>query len=105
MAASRRMVRIALFYHGRSTAGTRYKGKAMTPDPARQISFDGLHCTLRIEPHLNDVVVLRIAGTDIGEFGEAPMTRLSEYLAGKDPVRLFIDAREVRGASIEVSGE
>jgi len=33
------------------------------------------------------------------------MRVLNDYLAGKGPARLFIDARDVRGASIEVSGE
>src|SRR5215470_2331047 len=77
----------------------------MTPEPNRKMSFDGLHCTLHIEPHACGVVVLLISGTDIGEFGETPMRVLNDYLAGKGPARLFIDAREVRGASIEVSGE
>jgi hypothetical protein len=50
-------------------------------------------------------VVLRISGTDVGEFGDAPMKSLNEWIAGSEPVDLFIDARDVRGASIEVSGE
>ena len=33
------------------------------------------------------------------------MEGLKEWLTGSDPVHLFIDARDVRGASIEVSGE
>jgi hypothetical protein len=77
----------------------------MTPEPIRETCFDGMHCTLRIEPHACGVVVMRIAGTDIGEFGETPMQVLNDYLSGKGPARLFIDARDVRGASIEVSGE
>ena len=55
------------------------------------------------EPRPGGVVLLRITGTDIGEFGEAPMQVLNDYLRDKEPVRLFIDARAVRGASIEVS--
>jgi hypothetical protein len=50
------------------------------------------------------VVLLRIVGTDIGEFGDTPMKELGSWLDGGRTV-LFIDAREVRGASIEVSGE
>jgi hypothetical protein len=48
---------------------------------------------------------LRISGTDIGEFRDAPMLHLSEFLDGAEPIDLFIDARDVRGASIEVSGD
>jgi hypothetical protein len=51
------------------------------------------------------VVVLRISGTDVGEFGDTPMQVLNEWLADSGPVEFFIDARDVRGASIEVSGE
>src|SRR4029077_1009209 len=49
--------------------------------------------------------VLRISGSDVGEFGEAPMLALHDWLSEADPVEFFIDARDVRGASIEVSGE
>jgi hypothetical protein len=53
------------------------------------------------------VVVLTISGSDVGEFGEAPMLALNEWLAGTgaESIQFFIDARDVRGASIEVSGE
>ncbi len=71
----------------------------------RDIRYDGIHCNLAIQQFGPRVVVLRISGTDIGEFGDAPMQGLEECLAGAPPVRLFIDARDVRGASIEVSGE
>ncbi len=48
---------------------------------------------------------MRITGTDIGELGDAPMQGLDRRLADSPPVHFFIDARETRGASIEVSGE
>jgi hypothetical protein len=67
--------------------------------------FDGMHCRIWIEPRAQGVVVLRISGTDIGEFGDAPMLAMSDYLSEHGAIELFIDAREVRGASIEVSGE
>jgi len=50
-------------------------------------------------------VLLRISGTDIGELGDAPMQALHDWLASSEPVKLFIDARAVRGASIDVSSE
>ncbi len=69
------------------------------------LHYDGIHCSLLLEQPAAGVVVLRIAGTDVGEFGQAPMTRLDQWLADGEPVEFFIDAREVRGATIAVSGE
>lgn len=71
----------------------------------REVRFDGVHCTLSMKLSPPGVVSLLISGRDIGEFGEAPMQRLSEWLAGAGPIRMFIDARAARGASIEVSAE
>lgn len=69
------------------------------------LHYEGIHCTLAIEKFRPRVIVLRISGCDIGEFGEAPMRALNESVSETDPVDLFIDARDVSGASIEVSGE
>jgi|SRR5579884_1592183 len=69
------------------------------------IRFDGVHCHLSIEKPSARIVLMKISGTDIGEFGDAPMKALTDWLAHSSPVDLFIDARHVRGASIEVSGE
>jgi len=74
------------------------------PSP-REIRYDGIHCNLAIQQYGSRVVVLRIRGTDTGEFGDAPMQGLDKCLAGAAPVQFYIDARDVRGASIEVSGE
>jgi hypothetical protein len=49
--------------------------------------------------------VVSISGSDVGEFGDTPILALSECLAGAKPISLFIDARDVRGASIEVSAK
>jgi hypothetical protein len=67
--------------------------------------YEGVHCALWIEQFSNGVVLLRISGTDVGEFGQSPMTALNDWITGSDPIHLFIDARDVRGASIEVSAE
>jgi hypothetical protein len=72
---------------------------------SREIRYDGVHCTLVIRQPAESIVILTISGSDTGEFGDAPMQALNEWLAGGIPVHLFVDAREVRGASIEVSGE
>jgi hypothetical protein len=71
----------------------------------REASYDGLHCNMTIQSRSRRVLVLRISGTDIGEFGEAPMLELNRYLTDAEAVELFVDARDVRGASIDVSGD
>jgi hypothetical protein len=71
----------------------------------REIRYDGVHCNLIIQRFLSRVVVLRISGSDVGEFGEAPMKALNDSVTSSGPIDLFIDARDVRGASIDVSGE
>ena len=48
---------------------------------------------------------MRITGTDVGEFGDAPMKVIDDWIDASSAVHLFIDARDVRGASIEVSGD
>src|SRR6476646_10552189 len=78
---------------------------SMPTQASREMRFDGIHCTLTIQQFPSEVVILKISGTDIGEFGNAPMVELKQCLTGLDPIRLFIDARDVRGASIDVSSE
>jgi hypothetical protein len=76
----------------------------MDTQAPRQRHFEGVHCALTIQQLSAGVVVLKISGTDIGEFGNGPMLAIEECLSG-EPIHLFIDARDVRGASIAVSGE
>jgi hypothetical protein len=76
----------------------------MAPE-TRKIRFDGIHCNLILEKPSNRVVVMKIRGTDVGEFGDAPMKALEHWINGSSSVQLFIDARDVRGASIDVSGD
>jgi hypothetical protein len=77
--------------------------ESMAPD-TRQMRFEGVHCNLTIERRLPRVVLMKISGTDIGEFGDAPMQALDDWISSS-VIDLFIDARDVRGASIEVSGD
>jgi hypothetical protein len=51
------------------------------------------------------VVVLRLAGWDTGEFGDAAMREIARDFAGKIPLQLFVDARAVKGATIDVSND
>lgn len=69
------------------------------------IRFEGVHCTIALERPADHVIVVRISGTDTGELGDAPLQALHNRLASSAPVKLFIDARTVRGASIDVSSE
>src|SRR3546814_1630234 len=40
----------------------------------------GLHCSFTMERPARGVVVLRISGHDVGEFGDAPLRALEGYL-------------------------
>ena len=71
---------------------------------SQEVRFEGVHCTLVLRSYAGGVCVLTISGTDIGEFGDAPMRELEKCMAAGTPIQLFVDARNVRGASIEVSG-
>jgi len=73
-------------------------------EPCREVHLDGVHCGLTIRSFPGGVVVLKISGTDVGEFGDRPMSELKECVQRTEAVRLFIDARDVRGASMNVSG-
>ena len=66
--------------------------------------FQGIHCRLAIERPAAGVVVLRLTGWDVGEFGDAPMKEMAKDLAAA-PLELFIDARAVKGATIDVSND
>jgi len=69
------------------------------------IRFDGVHCSIVLERPAKSVVLLRINGTDTGELADAPMQVLNDWLSPTERVKFFIDARAVRGASIDVSSE
>jgi hypothetical protein len=60
--------------------------------------FQSIHSTLTIARPVAHVV----EGRDVGEHGDGPMRALDEELC-VGPYALFIDARETRGASIDVS--
>jgi hypothetical protein len=69
------------------------------------VRFEGVHCSITLEEPAASVILMRISGTDTGELGDAPMRALDSWLASSGPAKLFIDARAVRGASIDVSSE
>ena len=69
------------------------------------MDYQGVHCRVAIEHPAPGVAVLRLTGWDVGEFGDAPMKELEKAFPPEGRLALFIDAREVRGASIDVSSE
>jgi hypothetical protein len=67
-------------------------------------NFSGVHCSLDIfQPH-EGIVLIVLKGTDTGELGDAPFRELTPLLKRGAPVEIFVDAREVPSASIDVSG-
>ncbi|HEX3798815.1 MAG TPA: hypothetical protein VH413_08950 [Verrucomicrobiae bacterium] len=75
----------------------------LSNDEREQLVFEGIHCKLRITFPTLGVCLATFHGHDVGEFGDAPVKALSEYLAQRDSMTLFVDGRKVPGASVEVS--
>jgi len=48
---------------------------------------------------------MTLSGSDTGELRGVPMRTLDEWLVQAEAVEFFIDARKVKGASIDVSSE
>lgn len=71
----------------------------------KSLNFEGAYCAVVLEHLSESLIVMRLSGTDTGELRDAPMKTLDEWLAGAKAVEFFIDARNVRGASIDVSSE
>jgi hypothetical protein len=67
--------------------------------------LEGMHCTLSVERPVRGVVLVKFAGTDVGEFGDAPFRELENDVATGEPFELFIDAHRGRAASIHVSND
>ena len=68
------------------------------------VRFEGLHCTIEIQRPAPRVVLVSLSGTDAGELGDAAFVELARDVEGPAPIELFIDARQGRAASIDVSG-
>ena len=65
----------------------------------------GIHVALKIHQPGANVVVVELSGWDVGEFGDAPLRELDRRVEAAGTIHLFIDARSVKGASIEVSND
>lgn len=69
------------------------------------VRFETLHCTMVIDQPAPGLARVTISGHDAGELADAPFRALETLLDLSAPLRLFIDARSSRGASVEVSGD
>jgi hypothetical protein len=69
------------------------------------VEQQGVHCALTINRPARAIAVVVLSGTDVGEFADFPMRELAKDLDRFGSIELFIDARAVRGASVEVSSE
>lgn len=66
--------------------------------------FEGLNCAIEVRRPAAGIVVVTFLGTDTGELGEAPFLELDRDLEQQPAIELFIDARQARAASVDVSG-
>jgi hypothetical protein len=64
--------------------------------------LESLSSTIDIGRRAPHVVVMTITGRDVGEHGNAPLRALEAELQ-QGPFALFIDARQTKGASVDVS--
>jgi hypothetical protein len=71
----------------------------------QEIAFRSEHATLTIGRPAERVVLVSLAGNDVGQFGDAPFKELAADLASDGQLELFIDARSGVAASLDVSGE
>jgi hypothetical protein len=76
----------------------------MASDP-KSVTFEGAHCAVELKQFSRSLILMGLSGSDTGELRDAPMRTLDEWLAQAEAVEFFIDAREVRGASIDVSSD
>lgn len=67
--------------------------------------WESVRCVFVVERPAPGVVVLRISGHDVGEFGSRPMRELERHIAVDGAVELFVDARDTEGATIDVSSD
>lgn len=73
--------------------------------PANEVVFEGIHCTLTIRRPRPGVVLAVFKGPDVGEFGQAPFQELAKDLNTGKQIEIFVDARAVPQASLDVSSD
>ncbi|KAA6461968.1 hypothetical protein DYQ86_10050 [Acidobacteria bacterium AB60] len=72
---------------------------------SKSARFEGAHCSVVLEMISPQLIVMQLSGTDTGELRDGPMRKLDEWLSNAEFVQFFIDARRVKGASIDVSSD
>lgn len=70
-----------------------------------EVKFQTLYCTISVARPGAAIVLVRFAGRDVGELGDAPFREVERDLDAHGVVELFIDAREGEGATIDVSAQ
>jgi hypothetical protein len=75
----------------------------MSPAQPEPRVLVGTHCTIVITQPVPSAVIVQISGMDVGELAERPFQALDALLRPGTPVELFIDARDARGPSVDVS--
>lgn len=73
--------------------------------PTYSTRLESASCSFLIERRSPAVIVVRIEGHDVGEFGDMPMRCIEAFLPTELPAELFIDARATRGATMNVSND
>jgi hypothetical protein len=68
----------------------------------RILELASANSRIEIERARGNVLVVRVSGHDVGEHENQPFTALDEALGSERPL-LFVDARQSKGASLEVS--
>lgn len=68
-------------------------------------TLEGVHCSISIYLASPMALVIRIEGQDAGELGDRPFEVLDQLLAKSDRPQLFVDARDARGPSVDVSAK
>lgn len=72
---------------------------------AHRTRIDGFSCSITIDRVHDRLILVRIDGHDVGEFGRAPMRSIESILPRDGAAKLFIDARQAKGVTVDVSGE
>ena len=70
-----------------------------------RVILTAIHAEFVIERPSPSVILLRFTGHDVGEFGSRPFQELEQDFARGVPIEIFLDAWEVRSASVEVSSD
>jgi hypothetical protein len=69
------------------------------------MQFEGIHCVIAVKRPADGIMLVTLEGHDIGELGDGPFREMEKDFVPGRLLRLFIDARRGKTASIDVSGE